>query len=407
MTPDHDIERVLDHWFSEGPTQMPSRFLDDTLERIDRAPQHRLARLRTRLLVMNPNIRFAMAAAVVLVVAGVGAGLLTRSGGGSAPSAGSGLLPTSGQAEWRPVGTRQHPTLSGGVGQYDLDIVIEPTTITIFEWHGDVRNSASLVGADRLDLRMLNNPLVQWPVAGGTEPRTVWHCRVGDAGTYTYRLSSGGRDLSFTPVSDACTERATILAGDWVLTDIGDLAVGRHEFGLFKPLGGGASGLFSFTVPTGWSVSEGAPADLSLRIPGASDGASIRVFSNVVPVSNSPDAGCAAGPADVQGTPAAIAAWLATRLVVTTPTPVTIGGLRGVMVDVSVNPALVTCPDLFVDFAYGLGAGLSGERRARYVLLDRGDGQILLIAIEAPDKATWDAAIANAMPIVQTFEFSR
>ena len=30
MTPDNDIERVLDQWFAEGPTQMPGRFLDDT-----------------------------------------------------------------------------------------------------------------------------------------------------------------------------------------------------------------------------------------------------------------------------------------------------------------------------------------------------------------------------------------
>ena len=43
MTRDHDIERVLDQWFTEGPTQMPDRFLDGTLDRIDRAPQRRLA----------------------------------------------------------------------------------------------------------------------------------------------------------------------------------------------------------------------------------------------------------------------------------------------------------------------------------------------------------------------------
>ena len=30
MTPDHDIERVLERWFTEGPTQMPDRLLEDT-----------------------------------------------------------------------------------------------------------------------------------------------------------------------------------------------------------------------------------------------------------------------------------------------------------------------------------------------------------------------------------------
>ena len=57
MTREQDIERVLDEWFVEGPTQMPSRFLDDTLDRIDRAPQRRLAGLRPRLLAMHPNLR--------------------------------------------------------------------------------------------------------------------------------------------------------------------------------------------------------------------------------------------------------------------------------------------------------------------------------------------------------------
>jgi hypothetical protein len=407
MTRDQDIERVLDWWFTEGPTQMPNRFLDDTLDRIDRAPQRRLARLQTRLPAMHPDLRFA-AAAVVLAAAGLGAAVLTQTdGGGSASPAGSGLLPTSGQVEWRPVGTRQHPTPGGKTDQLDLDIVIGPTTITVFESHGDVINSAVLVGSDRLDLRMLNNPVVSWPVAGGVEPRTVWHCQVGDAGTYTFSLSSGDRHLTLTPVNDACAERATILAGDWTRTDLGDLAPGRHVSQALRPFDGGTSGQFSYTVPTGWAESDETASGISVRRSGASDEGAVRLLSNVVPVSNSPGAGCAASAADVQGTPAAIATWLATRLVVSAPTPVTIGGLSGVMVDVAVNPSLVTCPDLFVDFTHSLGAGLSGERRARYVLLARGDGQILLISIEASDKATWDALVADAMPIVQSFEFTR
>jgi hypothetical protein len=245
---------------------------------------------------------------------------------------------------------------------------------------------------------------VQWPVAGGTEPRTVWHCQVGDAGTYSFSLSAGDQQLTLTPVNDACAERATILAGDWIWTELGDLTPGRHVSRAFRPFGGGTSGQFSFTIPAGWAVSEAAPRGLSVWNPAVET--SIRVFASVVPVSNSPDDGCIASPADVR-TPSAIAAWLATRAAVTTPTPVTIGGLSGLVVDVSVNPALVTCPDLFVDLYGGFAAGLSDDSRARYVLLDRGDGQILLVAIEAPDKATWDAAIANAMPIVQSFEFAR
>jgi hypothetical protein len=50
---------------------------------------------------------------------------------------------------------------------------------------------------------------------------------------------------------------------------------------------------------------------------------------------------------------------------------------------------------------------IGGETRARYILLDRGDGQTLLIDIEAQDAAPWPAVLAAAMPVVNTFEFTR
>lgn len=306
------------------------------------------------------------------------------------------LLPASLQAEWHPVGTRDLPGPSGPYPQ-DLDIVIVPTRVTVFDYHVDVLNSALLVGPDRIEVRALN--MGNW-----------WHCQVGDAGTYTFRVSAEDKHLALSPVSDSCAERATILAGDWTRTELGDIALGPHVSQVFRPFGGGTSGQFSFAVPTGWAESEVAPGGLSLWMPGASDGASIRLFSNVVPVTNSPDPGCAASPADatIQHSPAALAAWLADHpgLVVSTPAPVAIGGLSGVMVDLSLDPAVVLCSGLFIDFNDALVSAVSGEIQARYILLDRGDGQILLIAIEQ-DKATWDAAIANAMPVVQTFEFTR
>jgi hypothetical protein len=87
------------------------------------------------------------------------------------------------------------------------------------------------------------------------------------------------------------------------------------------------------------------------------------------------------------------------------------------MVDLSVVPGWTpTCaPRGIYTFSFwGSDSGgwsdrlaLNGSAMARYVLLDRGDGSALVIAVEAPDKATWDAFIAEAMPIVQSFEFTR
>ena len=77
MTRDQDIERVLERWFSEGPTQMPDR-LFEYVDHIDRLPQRRRARLMTRFVAMNSTVRLAAAAVVILIVGVAGAVFLTR-----------------------------------------------------------------------------------------------------------------------------------------------------------------------------------------------------------------------------------------------------------------------------------------------------------------------------------------
>lgn len=42
----------------------------------------------------------------------------------------------------------------------------------------------------------------------------------------------------------------------------------------------------------------------------------------------------------------------------------------------------------------------------RLFLLDLGESRMLMIDIEAQDKATWDALVPAAMPIVESFRFS-
>ena len=113
--------------------------------------------------------------------------------------------------------------------------------MTIFEWHIDLYNSASAVGPDPIKLRALNIGYNQY----GMKP-----CQVGAVGTYTFGLSSDGRTLTLTPVSDACAERAHP-AGDWTRTHIGDLAPGHHMAAYVAPFGDDAGGTFSYTVPRG------------------------------------------------------------------------------------------------------------------------------------------------------------
>jgi hypothetical protein len=404
MTRDQDIDRVLDQWFTEGPTQMPSRFLDDTLDRIDRAPQQRLAGLRTRLPAMSPYLRLA-AAAVVVAVAGFGASVLTQTGGiGRTSPQGSALLPASLQAQWQSVGTRVVPGPGpGGVNTYALGVLIDPTSMDIQNAHTDVVNSARLVAPDRFEIRAITMG-------------DFWLCAVGDVGLYTFSLTAGDQHLTLTPVSDACAGRAAVLSGDWLRTEIGDLDPGAHAAAIFRPFGGGSTAQLAFTVPAAWKAIDERDGSLMLSAP-VSDNATIRALSNVSASAATCNENRSAD--GVGRTSAAMAAWLTTvpGLVVSPPTTATIGGLSGVMVDVSVVPGWPpTCAPLGIyTFSFwGSDEGgwsdrlaLNGSAMARYVLLDRGDGSTLVIAVEAPDKATWDAFIGEAMPIVQSFEFTR
>lgn len=335
------------------------------------------------------------------------------------------VVPAVLQAEWRPVGQRQHPTLSGETIPLDLDIVIDASTITIFEFHGDVVSSMSLVGSDGLDLRTLNSPAVAVPGQSGTPVlKPYWDCRVGDAARYAFRLSPSGLELTLTPLSDSCAERATILAGDWFRTDNGHLMPGHHDATLFKPLGGGTSGRFSFTVPPDWAVVGEQMSSSTSIVLGKTSGPTpndpvVLVLANVVP---GPQAVACAGSEAVAGmSPLELARWLTSLpgLVVTTPTPVTIGGLSGVTVDLSAGPDGNTACDWTAVPILSQAVRPTGQRmedaplyvaggqRARYHLLDAGQGVVLLVAVEAPDQAAWESVIADATSIIESFEFTR
>jgi hypothetical protein len=429
MTYEPDIERVLDRWFGEGPARMPDGFLDRMVGRIDGAPQARLPRLRRRAFTfaLDLNGRLVAAALATVVIVGVagGAALSRLPAVGIQPSPSPSVLPSPSpsagqsaaaqavvdlgqlQATWTSVGTRPLPYKSGSVPG-PTDVVIGPGTMLIVEIGDDGRNSATLVGTDRLELTSETPPNAMY-----------WNCKVGDLGTYDLSLSETGDSLTLTPVSDACPSRAAVLTGDWDHTNLGPLDPGRHVATPFRPFGTGTNGSLSYSVPIGWTEQGESQSNFAISRPDSAVLTWISVLSNVIP--SNEYTGCGGAPAAGVGrTPVDDAAWLAALpgLVVTKPTPVRIGGLDGVMVDLSVAPTWIqpcTTPSqpgtdvsTFAEGPYGdAGLPIGGETRARYILLDRGDGQTLLIDIEAQDSSTWPAVLDAAMPVVNTFEFTR
>ena len=233
------------------------------------------------------------------------------------------LVPAAFHAQWQSVGTRVVPGPGpGGINTYSLGILIDPTSIDIQNFHTDVVNSAELVAPDRLEIR-------------ATTMGDFWHCQVGNAGTYTFTFSSGDRQLTLTPATDACPERAAVLAGDWTRTDLGVLPAGRREAMIFRPFGGATTGRLAYAVPAGWTGTEMQDGLFALGRPNFSDQAAIRVISNAYPSDQDAPCGDNRAAAGIGRTPAEMAAWLRTLpgLIVSTPTAATVGGLDGVMVD--------------------------------------------------------------------------
>jgi hypothetical protein len=96
MTSERDIERVLDHWFTERPTQVADRVLDEVADRIGREPQQP-AWLPWRDSHVIGNIKPLAAIAAVVLVAIVGFALLRPSSGsgvGTSPTTSPTASPT-------------------------------------------------------------------------------------------------------------------------------------------------------------------------------------------------------------------------------------------------------------------------------------------------------------------------
>jgi len=96
MTPDRDLERLLDEWFGEGPREVSDRVIEQVGDRIDRQSQRPAWRLRWRDPQVNLNLRWAAAAAVLVVAIFAGARVLgpTPNSAAGGPSPTPTLSPT-------------------------------------------------------------------------------------------------------------------------------------------------------------------------------------------------------------------------------------------------------------------------------------------------------------------------
>jgi hypothetical protein len=425
MTRDRDIERVLDRFYAEGPSEMPDRLLLGVIDRIERVPQRRLA-FKTRFATMNATVRLAAAAAIVVAVVGVGAFALSQR-----PSVGP--LPTpapSSTASRTPA-----PSLSTLSAAFRYKWVGAPRTVA--QIVPPITCSRLLMGTGQLEYNGCGPNSILDSKVGLASPSTIvftlisneYGCVAGDMGTYTVTMSANGKALSLATVADACAARAGAVAGDWNRSDcpdasspcLGPLDAGRYVSANFNPFVPHTAWVanyaaLAYTVPAGWTNIEDCDGCYTLARQGAPDSEGIFLFSDVA--AHLQDAACTNDVAPGVGqTASAIATWLTTLSGLTTepPTPVTLGGLHGVTLDVSIAPSWKhACSysdgqpavPLFTDpLKGGFDWGVAGAGRMRVNLLDLPDGRVLLVEFEAASKSAFDALVTEATPVVQSFQF--
>jgi hypothetical protein len=425
-----DIERTLDLWLVDGPSRMPDRLFDAVLDRVERTPQRRLARLNLRLTEMNPRIRLYTLAAAGLIVAVVGVYLFNRA---SAPSD-VGSSPSPAGTPTAPASTAMPAVLAGiWIGG--------PRELTGFD--ADAGRVLEFAANGDVDFRQsANNPAtrVRSTVAGAGPDRVTFvtrpgdpDCREADAGTYTWSISADGQTLTLTADgTDACPVRAAAVAGSWELVDcptaddncLGTIAAGSHASQFFdQEIGPGDAwtprfGAIEYTVPDGWRNIEDWPDFYRLGPVDAADGTFVFLTKDIVAVSETDQCAGAQHP-DIGTSAEELANWLATSpgLITTAPVPVTVGGLEGFRVDIRLDPAWTgTCPwsegkpvrEFFTDrpAAEGFGMGIGADTRMALYLLAVEADRAVLVDVEAATGAEFDSFVDAATTVVESLTFN-
>jgi hypothetical protein len=245
----------------------------------------------------------------------------------------------------------------------------------------------------------------------------------------TVAAGCGGGDQSFptaptqssVPGTTAATVAETLSScpnpeGGSTNTCLGDLTAGVHETRSFSPR-------LSFTVPEGWSNQEDLPGNFLLLPPGGTlAGVNLEtsdflgVYASVAaPVqctdNEAPDLA-------VARTPQAIIDWLRTQpaIVVGSASAVTIGGLRGLQVDLSFNDAKAetACHDDQGTFALAfvgthqssLAHGVSPGYALRLALLTHGNEVLAVELADAKGGSDFTDWWGAAATVVASLNFS-
>lgn len=171
----------------------------------------------------------------------------------------------------------------------------------------------------------------------------------------------------------------------------------------------------TFTLPAGWWIPSDAARYLGLQ-PVESDLIGIHLFRDPLAASQDPACPTTAEP-DVGTLSSELGVWIRglPGLVTSNPRLVTVGGLRGVEIDLAIAAGwTASCPfadglptvPLFVGQDGTFRWVVAGTERLRLSLLDVPGGGTVAVDIDAFDGSLMDTLLVAAAPIVRSFAFA-
>ncbi len=186
------------------------------------------------------------------------------------------------------------------------------------------------------------------------------------------------------------------------------LPPGTYTSTAFKPA-------VTYTVPAGWRIVSDSSDYFALQ-PVASDITGIHFFRD--PLAASQDLACpTTAEPGVGKLSLELATWIRglPGMIASSPRIVTMGGLRGVELDLALNTGwTASCPfangvptvPLFVGANGNLRWVVAGNERLRVALLDVPGGGTVVVDVDAFDGTLMDGLLAAATPIVQSLSFA-
>jgi hypothetical protein len=418
MSTDRDTSRIVRSWLHEDGHENADRVLDIVLDQIDTTPQRRVSWWPVRRpMTMNSTLRYGAAAAVVALAALVGFTLLNNQVGNNptptpSPSDAAFVQPPAGLQH--PFIGQPKPIAGLGTNVTQAILTIDGNTFSFYNGSIDVLGSeASLTESGQLKLTTV--------LSGHT-------CEVGDVGLYDYSLSPGGSRLTISGTDD-CAPRETAVVGEWQTSDcrdpenscLGNLEAGTYSSQFFEPRPEGEwaarYGAMTYTVPEGWAAGYDYPDGYNLlpqvayaTVDVGADGCS--ECPDAIAVQSAPRAAatdCSEKAAPGVGKSAAeIADWVEHNSAFTVDRQsATIAGRPAYILDVQkAEPGDGACAEAGAPIFYnGWHAAVGAGDRQRFILVDLSGGDTILITIDTLDPGTLDAFVAQAMPIIETFQF--